>query len=73
MMPSAGKMVQREARETAAGQAGYYGTVTPETEALVDANRALVVLSDRQDDVLDTLPYEIAYYGWQCVSYWVNV
>ena len=49
------------------------GTVAPETEALVDPNRALVIVSDRQDDVLDTLPYEIAYYGWQCVSYWVNV
>ena len=49
------------------------GQWTSETEALVDANRALVLPSDRQDDVLDTLPYEIAYYGWQCVSYWVNV
>ena len=57
----------------AACRPGDYGTVTPETEALVDANRALVIVSDRQDDVLDTLPYEIAYYGWQCVSYWVNV
>ena len=57
----------------AAWRPGDYGTVTPETEALVDPNRALVIVSDRQDDVLDTLPYEIAYYGWQCVSYWVNV
>ena len=57
----------------ATGRSGHDGAVASETEALVDANRALVVLSDRQDDVLDTLPYEIAYYGWQCVSYWVNV
>ena len=49
------------------------GQWTRKPEALVDADRAFVLPSDRQDDVLDSLPYEIAYYGWQCVSYWVNV
>ena len=39
------------------------GQWTPETEALVDANRAFVLPSDRQDDVLDSLTHEIAYYG----------
>ena len=57
----------------ATGRSGDDGAVASETEALVDADRAFVLPSDRQDDVLDTLPYEIAYYGWQCVSYWVNV
>ena len=57
----------------ATGRPGDDGTVDPEPEALVDADRAFVLPSDRQDDVLDTLPYEIAYYGWQCVSYWANV
>ena len=57
----------------ATGRSGHDGAVASETQALVDADRAFVLPSDRQDDVLDTLPYEIAYYGWQCVSYWVNV
>ena len=44
-----------------------------ETQTLVDTDRAFVLTSDRQDDALDALPQEIAYDGWQCVSYWVNV
>ncbi len=57
----------------ATGRSGHDGAVASETQTLVDTDRAFVLTSDRQDDALDALPQEIAYDGWQCVSYWVNV